>query len=107
MDEALAQKYGARCHSEAPAVLPYGPGLQSYTEGFMPDALELGAFDAFMDLEQPARAATEKLQHMLRAHKWLDDATKSLTLQAAMFNAEAIPPMFGTVEVHFDFARSG
>mmetsp|Transcript_31841 Transcript_31841/g.83793 ORF Transcript_31841/g.83793 Transcript_31841/m.83793 type:complete len:975 (-) Transcript_31841:19-2943(-) len=107
IDHRITDRYAKTCHSKEPADEPYGPGVQSYAEGFMPEPNVLGAFDAHLDLAYPTYVATEKLEHVLNAHGWLDPSTDALHVQAAFVNAESDPPLLGRFQLSFGFERSG
>lgn len=98
---------GEKCHSAEAARDPFGPGKNSYAEGFVPSEEDDSAFDVYLDTGRPLHIALENIQYMLEAHNWLDDATESLQVQAAFVNAEATPALYGFLEVKFDLTRAG
>jgi len=107
VDNAIITKYQKDCHSDEAMLNPWGPGLSSYTPGYIPTEGVSGAYDVHFDIQRPAHAMFEQIQHMLKAYSWLDSATSSMYLQMAFLNAESDPPLFGLLELRFDFERSG
>jgi len=107
IDKRITDRYSRICHGTEFMFEPFGPGKQSYTEGFMPETRATGAFDVHFDFAYGVTVATEKMQYDLEQHHWLDSSSESLWLQAAFLNAQADPPMLGVLEVRFDFERSG
>jgi len=103
----VSDQFNQKCHTKRPAMLPFGPGMASYAEGFVPDDKEKGAFDIYLDTERPVHIALETLQFMLEAHHWLDPSSKSLQVQIPMINAEVTPALYGILEIRFDFTRGG
>eukprot|EP00930_Biecheleria_cincta_P045396 TRINITY_DN31296_c0_g1_i1.p1 TRINITY_DN31296_c0_g1~~TRINITY_DN31296_c0_g1_i1.p1 ORF type:complete len:962 (+),score=175.07 TRINITY_DN31296_c0_g1_i1:292-2886(+) len=108
IDKKLLDRFRQKCYMEGRYQLaPFGPGLGSYAEGFVPDEVNLGAFDVRFNIETPFRLVLETFEYMLRANGWVDDASQSLLIQAAMMNAEVQPPVVVKFEVSFEFERSG
>jgi len=105
--KTLARRYGTQCHEDTYQVQPYGPGVGSYAEGFVPEDDNLGAFDIQYNMATPFRLVLENYEYMLKHYNWIDDASDSLQVQAAMLHAEAEPPLFVMFEARFDFRRSG
>lgn len=98
------------CHSSEPLTKAFGPAAMGeglYAEGFLPESEERGAFDVYLDIGRPVYEVYETLKHSLENLGWLDDATSELLLQAAFLNGEAEPALYGFVEVHFVFEKSG
>jgi len=109
-DPRLIERYEQDCHGIEPSVEAFGPGALEegyYAEGFMPEAAERGAFDVYLDIQSPVHEVLEMIEYMLKAHDWLDDSTDELLLQAVFLNAEAMPALYGLLEVRFLFERSG
>lgn len=106
-DNRIANAFNQRCHKNHDSVVPFGPGTSSYAEGFVPDETERGAFDIYLDTEQPVHMALETLQFMLKAHSWLDASSKTLQVQVPILNLEATPAMYGLLEIRFGFTRTG
>jgi len=108
IDARLQERYSPNCYSDILQVQPYGPGLGSIAEGFVPqEEGVLGAYDVRLNLGTPFREILENFEYMLKYHNWIDDASHSLQIQAAMVHGEATPPFFVMFEVRFDFRRSG
>lgn len=108
IDKKLLDRFRQKCYLDGRYQLsPFGPGLGSYAEGFVPDEVNLGAFDVRFNIETAFRLVLETMEYMLRANGWVDDASQSLLIQAAMMNAEVQPPVVVKFEVSFEFERSG
>mmetsp|Transcript_102608 Transcript_102608/g.177189 ORF Transcript_102608/g.177189 Transcript_102608/m.177189 type:complete len:913 (+) Transcript_102608:67-2805(+) len=103
----IYQDQGEKCHSAEAAKDPFGPGKNSYAEGFVSSEKDKSAYDVYLDTGRPLHIALENIQYMLEAHHWLDDATQSLVVQAALVNAEATPALYGLLEVRFELTRAG
>eukprot|EP00928_Gymnodinium_smaydae_P070690 TRINITY_DN54476_c0_g1_i1.p1 TRINITY_DN54476_c0_g1~~TRINITY_DN54476_c0_g1_i1.p1 ORF type:complete len:978 (-),score=182.90 TRINITY_DN54476_c0_g1_i1:41-2974(-) len=85
---------------------PFGPGRNSYAEGFLPEGNGY-EFNAYMITGRPLYVSLESIEHMLKAFNWVDSGTNTLTVEALFLNAEASPPVFGVLSVHFRVLRSG
>jgi len=108
IDPRLQERYLPNCYTDVLQVQPFGPGIGSYAEGFVPQETGmLGSYDVRYNLGMPFREILENFEYMLKEHNWLDDASHSLAIQAAMVHGEATPPFFVMFEVRFDFKRSG
>lgn len=106
LDPRLQERFSPSCYTEFLQVSPFGPGIGSYAEGFVPEDV-MGAFDVRYSLGTPFREILENFQYMLKEHNWVGEASQSLQIQAAMVHGEATPPFFVMFEVRFDFKRSG
>ena len=62
----MAQRFGTECFTGFLQVSPFGPGIGSYAEGFVPEDA-LGAFDVRYSLGTPFREVLENFEHMLKA----------------------------------------
>lgn len=109
IDNRITDRYNKRCHDTQILMEPYGPGQQSYIEGFIPEDTKRaqGAFDVHLDFAYDITKASEQIEHVLKPHSWLDQSSQSLAIQAAFINAQADPPLLGTLRILFDFERSG
>jgi hypothetical protein len=103
----IAGNYKQLCHRARPSVVPFGLGRETYAEGFVSSEEDKGAFDIYLDTQRPVHMALETLEFMLEANDWIDASTTSLQVQVALLNVEAVPAMFGILEVRFEFTRSG
>lgn len=106
-DERITSNFDHTCHSEELSGEAYGPGIDSYAEGFIASSTTDHYFDVYMDVERPIFMALETIEFMLIPYDWLDRASKALELHAMFMNAEMSPPLFGVMKVRFDFERSG
>jgi hypothetical protein len=106
-DDRITSRYQLTCHSTEASVTPFGPGLESEADGFIPAESDSEAFDVYLDVGRAEHWALETIQYMLRRHNWLDGDTHSLTLQMVLLNGEAKPALFGLVELTFTFQLSG
>eukprot|EP00434_Breviolum_minutum_P042567 symbB.v1.2.037894.t1/scaffold5524.1/size28298/3 len=106
LDPRLQERFSPSCYTEFLQVSPFGPGIGSKAEGFVPEDV-LGAFDVRYSLGTPFREILENFEYMLKEHNWVGEASQSLQIQAAMVHGEATPPFFVMFEVRFDFKRSG
>lgn len=106
LDPRLQERFSPSCYTEFLQVSPFGPGIGSYAEGFVPEDV-MGAFDVRYSLGTPFREILENFQYMLKEHNWVGEASQSLQIQAAIVHGEATPPFFVMFEVRFDFKRSG
>lgn len=108
IDKKLIDRFRQKCYLDGRyQYTPYGPGMGSYAEGFVPDEVNLGAFDVRFNIETPFRLVLETFEYMLKANSWIDDASQSVLIQAAMMNAEVSPPVVIKYEIGFEFHRSG
>lgn len=100
----LRNFYGQKCHSGRPAKESYGPGTNTFVEGFVPNS-EQDTYDFFFDMERPMDLATEKIQFLLQQHNWLDESTGHLEIQAAFLSTKA--QLYGLLQVVFEFEFGG
>jgi len=105
-DSRISERYEHTCHGDEHSVRPFGPGTGSFVEGFMP-LVDEKAFDVYMDVGMASDIILENFVYTLKQHNWLDAATDTLDVRAAFLNAEAYPPLFGLLDIHFKFQRSG
>ncbi|CAE8622837.1 unnamed protein product, partial [Polarella glacialis] len=108
VDAKLAKQYNQECHDpDVELVVPFGPGIGSFAEGFVPEEKVMGAYDVHYNIDTPLHTILENYEYMLKKHSWLDGATESLTIHVALVNAESSPPLFLLLEIIFKFERSG
>ncbi|CAJ1413730.1 unnamed protein product [Effrenium voratum] len=98
IDPRLQERYLPNCYTDFLQVSPFGPGIGSYAAGFVPEDV-MGAFDVRFNLGTPFREILENFEYMLKEHDWIDEASESLQIQAAMVHGEATPPFFVMFEV--------
>lgn len=106
-DDRITGRYELTCHANQFSVKPFGPGKESFAEGFIPSGTDNTAFDVYLDVGRPEYRALETIEYMLKPHKWLDGDTNELILQAVLLNGEASPALFGLMELTFTFSLSG
>jgi hypothetical protein len=102
--DELQDFYGQKCHSGRRAKESYGPGTNSFVEGFVPNA-QSDTYDFFFDMDRPMDLATENVQFLLRQHNWLDESTGNLEIQAAFLSTKA--QLYGLMQIIFMFEFGG
>jgi hypothetical protein len=108
VDKSVAELYAREgCYGTERLNKPFGPGTDSYAEGFLPDPEQDGAFDVFVSTDRPLHISLETMEHVLHANNWLDGGAQELVIHAMLLNAEAAPPLFGLLVLRFEFERSG
>jgi len=103
--------YGSQCRTSDSATgsyLPEGVGSDAWSQamaaGFHESADEVGAFDAFFDVERSLSDSLRTAEFLHEAN-WLDAASSSFELQMPFFNADA--GLFGVMRLNFELPASG